>query len=324
MRFQKRDGEILREIHLNDGVLAYRHIHQTFWPGKSWRAMERRLSKLFHSEYINRPSRLDYKTKPIPEPICYLDWRGALFVAGICGVEVKPPSVIDETRLREFKTRLKRKDFRWVREPRWSLLQHDIAVVDFKLAVQNDIDGVPRFSLKNWLPESIFRSNMDIVVYKAKRRNGEFTRKKKGVIPDAYFEFVDRKRRERGDASQMGFLIELDMSTHDNNRFGREKIIPGYVYLKSKTYINRFGHNNGRWLVVTNGGSVRLKNLMQQTWKNLKEKGDLFFFTSLKNVKSKNVLFDPIWFRGGEEQPCLRPLLPSPNRNDYGEKNSLV
>ena len=57
MRFQDRDFEIIQTIYNNDGVLAKRQLHQLFWPGNSIRAMEKRLSKLNHGEYLAWPSR---------------------------------------------------------------------------------------------------------------------------------------------------------------------------------------------------------------------------------------------------------------------------
>jgi len=44
------------------------------------------------------------------------------------------------------------------------------------------------------------------------------------------------------------YLLEIDRSTEDNQRFLREKILPGLAYLKSEAYAERFGHRSGRWL----------------------------------------------------------------------------
>ena len=41
MRFQERDGEILRAIYENEGVLAKRHIWQLYWKNAGVRAMEK-------------------------------------------------------------------------------------------------------------------------------------------------------------------------------------------------------------------------------------------------------------------------------------------
>ena len=165
MRFQVRDGNILLAIFYYDGVLAKRQIKSIFWPNKTSRAMEQRLTKLFRSGYIDWPSREQRKTKPIPEPICWLGWRGALNIAGEHGVKVKQPRSENENQLRIFQNRLRKHGIRWVREPRWSLLGHDVAVVDFRIMVEKAIMEIPYLTLETWIPESEFHSNTDVVSY---------------------------------------------------------------------------------------------------------------------------------------------------------------
>ena len=143
---QNRDGEILRLIYENDGVLAKRHLKNIFWPNSSYRAMEIRLSKLFHEAYLSWPSNNQYKTHPIPEPICWLEWRGALYVAGETGIRVDKPKNNNEYQMRKLQNNLKENGVRWVREPPWSVLGHNIAVIDFKLSVSNLMNNLRVFN----------------------------------------------------------------------------------------------------------------------------------------------------------------------------------
>jgi len=133
MKFQERDGEILLTIFKNDGVLAKRQIKSIFWFDCSWRAMERRLAKLYLNSYISWPSREQRKIYPVPEPICWFGWRGALYIAGKYGVTINEPKSGNENQLRILQKFLREGRIHWVREPRWILLRHDIAVVDFSL-----------------------------------------------------------------------------------------------------------------------------------------------------------------------------------------------
>lgn len=130
MRFQNRDAQILLKIYENDGVLAKRHIKKIFWPDKSRRAMEVRLSKLQRNDYIAWPTQEHHKTQPIPEPICYLGWRGAQFIAGLHGVRASDING-SENQSRLFQKQLRDNGIRCFREPRWSLLRHDLAIVDW-------------------------------------------------------------------------------------------------------------------------------------------------------------------------------------------------
>ena len=81
MRFQQRDESILKTIQSYDGILARRQIKEMFWEDASNQAMERRLSLLFHNHYLNWPNVEQRRTRPIPEPIVWLGWRGILHLA---------------------------------------------------------------------------------------------------------------------------------------------------------------------------------------------------------------------------------------------------
>jgi len=227
MRFQNRDAHILMKIYENDGVLARRHVKDIFWLGKTMRAMEVRLSKLQRHEYISWPSLEHKKTMPIPEPICWLGWKGAQFIAGINGVRIDDINGNSENQLRVFHNRLRDNGIRCVREPRWSLLRHDLALVDFWLGIENATNELFSSNLENWITESQFRSNMDLVEYKVKSQDGKVKSLKKGVCPDAYFEIVIEDQNVWDDEKQrIRCLLELDMATHSNPSFGRDKTRP--------------------------------------------------------------------------------------------------
>jgi hypothetical protein len=303
MRFQQRDGLILQEIYRNDGVVAKRHLKILFWSDKSWRAMEQRLSKLHKQGYLVWPSRDQYKFFPIPEPICWLGWKGAIYLAGVRGVVVEPPKSETETQLRVFQKNLRKKGVRWVREPRWSLLRHDLAIIDFRLSMERSVGQISSLILENWQPESVFRTDVDKVIFTARTRTGGIVHLEKGVCPDAYFEIVDESLRMVGKPHKMRILLEMDMSTHDNPSFGREKAAAGFAYIRSAAYKARFGNNNGCWLIVTGGGKRRLKNLMKQTKDQLGSDSSIFYFISLENANTDNLLNTPIWWQSGMDTP---------------------
>ena len=112
----------------------------------------------------------------MPEPICWLGWRGALWLSTVFGCRIDPPSKINENQLRRFEEVLRKQGFRWLREPRWSLLKHDLMVIDFKIQVDNEIARSPRFSIENWKFETEFRTDPDEITYLTKDRTGEASR----------------------------------------------------------------------------------------------------------------------------------------------------
>ena len=294
MRFQDRDAEILFSIQHYDGVLSRRQIRQLFWTDRGLRAMARRLSKLHHNQYVVWPTREHRRLYAIPEPIVWLGWRGAVYLAGHMGIQLILPESFNENRIRVLQKKLRDLGFHWYREPRWNQLYHDLKMNDIRLKIEDSARSVANIDLEEWRNESAFRMDMDTVEYSITSPDRSTTTKKRGVCPDGMFTLIDKTRRSKGLPYRARFLVELDLSTHDNPSFGLEKVAPGAAYIKSTKYHTRFGSNNGRWLIITTG-ELRMKHLMQQTQLRVKQDADLFLFSTIEAVLSHNPLTEPIW-----------------------------
>jgi len=299
MRFQDRDARILRAVQDYGGLLAKRQIKALFWSGKSKRAMQSRLSKLKANGYIDWPSSNQRKCNPIPEPVIWVGWRGALYLANTGNRKVEPPKSGNENQLRFLERRLRREGFYWLREPRWSQLSHDLTLIDIRMKIEDDLKTIPHLMLDTWINESAFRSNMDRVNFTYKDRNGNTQQRKRGVIPDGFFRVIDSKRKKKGEPYKAQFLLEVDMATHSNRRFSIEKTTAGAAYISSKLYKDRFGSNSGRWLVVTTS-DIRMRHLMEHSCKKLAKDKQLFYFTTLPSMFSGNVFTETIWQVCGE------------------------
>ena len=269
MRLTKRDRHILEAIHAYDGMLSFSQIRRLFFSGKS--QAEERLKLLYQNKYLNRPGR-DQRLR-LPDMIYWLDRRGAELVASWSGMNLS--------------------EMGWRREPRWFQVEHDLAVNDFRLDLQEAIQ-----------PKSVHH------IWKAGCRKVS-----SGLIPiQSTYTYNDRKidRKIRPDGffmlhtgqNRIRYLLEIDRSTEDNPRFLREKILPGLAYLHSPVYEQRFGHRSGRWLVVTTSDH-RLENMLHQA-RRAKARG-LFYFTTYDQVRVDTILFSPIWRRVDREDAV--PLL---------------
>lgn len=303
MRFQARDGRILRTIYDYDGVVAKRQLKRLFWAGKSDRAMEKRLSLLYHNGYLNWPDMGQWRSQPIPEPVCWLGWKGALWLAGQRGLNVQPPGKTNENQLRKLERALRDGGLRWVREPRWSQLPHDLAIIDVRLRLVEAIGELPHLTLERWVPEGSFSASMDVVEYTTNGRNGRGRRRKRGVRPDGYFIVRDSLRADRGQPARARFLLEVDNATHDLPSFGREKILPGVAYLKDPAYQARFGASSGRWLVVTLGTKRRMHNLLAKAEEVAGEEAGLFWFATFDELEARQPLTAPVWHQAGRDEP---------------------
>ena len=303
MHFQPRDGDILRAIYTYDGVLSREQLKAMFWADKSWRAMEKRLSLLYHQGYLDWPSYHHWRTRPIPKPICWLGWRGILWLAGEQGHHLEVPDQPSENQLRQLAKDLRGLGIRWLREPRWSQLAHDLNIVDVRLKIEQGVKNTQTLRLEPWVCEGEFMTRMDTVDYALKLGDGPMRKRTKGVRPDGYFVAVDTEREAQSLPCRARFLLEVDMATHDLNSFGAEKIAAGLAYVQSPAYLARFGANSGRWLVVAMARR-RMEHLLQQT--RLVLHGDnvhVFLFTTFERLYSANPLTAAIWWQADSGQP---------------------
>ena len=95
------------------------------------------------------------------------------------------------------------------------------------------------------------------------------------------------------------------MGSEDNPRFAREKVRPGVAYLNSKQYLERFGQQYGRYLVVTSG-ERRMRNMKVQAERNGGK--NLFYFSTFGDIRSGTILTEPVWRLAGHQE--LRSIIP--------------
>ncbi len=294
LHFQARDADVLQTIQDMGGVMAKRQLKALFWQDKTKRAMEKRLAKLKSYAYIDWASLEQRRVNPNPEPVVWLDWKGACYLASLSGIKVNLPEKNNENQKRMLHKNLRMGGFSWLREPRWSQLYHDLTVIDVRLTFQHYCAQFGLIHLEEWVNESEFRSHMDVVDVKFTTRQQKVINKKKGICPDGMLVLVDERRRRLNQPFRARFLLEVDLATHDNLSFGWEKSLAGSAYIKSKAYRERFGNNSGRWLVITTS-DIRMKHLMKQTEKMIHKDADLFLFTTFQDFFSGNALQERIW-----------------------------
>ena len=218
------------------------------------------------------------------------------------GHNIEQPNSENENQMRLLQARLRSHGIRWLREPNWNQVLHDLVVSDFRIAVEKHLRTTHQLSLEQWIPESVFRASPDPVKYWVRGNNGKSLQKKKGVVPDGFFIVADAKRKARGIGHRARFLLEVDMATHDNPSFGYEKAAAGAAYIQSNSYLKRFGANAGRWLIVTTS-KIRMNNLMRQTKQQATMNTELFYFTTHDYLHSRDPMTDPIWWQVEKERP---------------------
>jgi hypothetical protein len=266
MRLTDRDRQMLETIHAFDGVMSAPQFQRYFF--NSWRTTRERLSLLWQNGYLGKPSRK--ARAALPYMIYWLGEQGAQVVADREGTQFAK--------------------FEWVKEARWSQVEHDMAVGDFRLDVMEAVTNPSFIDLGIWISEGVFRSWRDKVVFTHKGAKAT-----KVVMPDGYFELWIGTKRFR-------LLVEIDRSTKDNPRFAFEKARPFLAYIRSDIYKERFGYNAGRILVITTS-QRRLRNMKAMTEDTLGGSAGAFFFSTCELVQPNTVLTEPIWHVGGKSEP---------------------
>ncbi|MCD6577841.1 MAG: replication-relaxation family protein, partial [Anaerolineaceae bacterium] len=206
-----------------------------------------------------------------------------------------------ENQLRLLERSLRAKGFRWLREPHWNQLTHDLTAVDIRLKFEADIQDLGHLRLDQWINETAFRSNMDRISFSYKDTKGRLRHGKRGVIPDGFLCIIDQKRQSKGLPAKANFLLEVDLATHSNPNFSMEKAAAGAAYIKSQEFKTRFGSNSGRWLIITTS-EVRMRHLMEHTHERIGTKSNLFLFTTLSEFFSKNGFTEAIWSVCGQNR----------------------
>lgn len=289
MRLTKRDNKILEALHSYDGMLSLGQIDKLFFSGKGRSRPRQRMRILYDNKYVGMPSERTIHRVPLGETIYWLDRRGAEVVAARKG------SALSE--------------LTWRRRPRWSWIEHDLTVNNFRLQIHHACKSMDDVDLQIWVPETDFLASPDTVRFKDDKEVSH-TRQAR---PDGFF-LITRGHTNETRSEEFGFLLEIDMATHSNPSFERNKVRAGLAYLKSKSYERRFGLRYGRWLVVTTTDK-RLNHLLGQTERASGK--ELFYFTTFELLDKATetthvgILTEPVWLVAGNRK--LTALIPEPN-----------
>lgn len=268
---QPRDIELFTAVHEHDGLLTGNQAHRLFWIDAEWQAVRKRLAALWTNGYLNKCK------ANIPSKVYCLTAKAAKIVAEHQGVTSG--------------------QLKWRREPRWSQLTHDITVNDFRLDVAESAQDTDFLRLHNWIGENAFSRWRDEVHVAFNNKSY-----KKIVEPDGYFEIAIPSPNGRFWVFRC--MVEIEISRKGIPRIINEKILPGLAYIRSPKYKQRFGHNSGRWLFIV-PTELKMRNLKQAVEEQLSKGSHVFWFawSDDDNITPQTVLTEPIWYRGGSDEP---------------------
>jgi DNA-binding MarR family transcriptional regulator len=271
VNLKSHDLSILTAIHEREGMLSLSQIVRRFFT--SLHTARRHMTQLWKEGSVDRATH----RQPMPlaeDTIYWLTKKGAKLVAE--------------------SYRIPFANFSYWSQPRWSQIDHDLAINDFRLDIEEAVkQSTDVFFGAEWICSRDFARHYDRIEY----TDDHGRRKKCGIVPDGFFALEDIE-------FNFPFLLEIDMGTEDNPRFGREKILPGKAYIRSDAYYKRCGYKKtGRFLIVTSS-QRRLQNMKAQTERLVSiQEAKRFLFTTFDALHVDTVLSMPVWYPGGFDYP---------------------
>lgn len=233
LTLQERDIEIIKLVH------EYRFLNskqiQALVQGSD-QVILRRLRKLFHHGYLDRPVGQIIFSNPImgPEKMVYaLGDKGADLMAEWFGID--RGKVIWKEKNREVRERY---------------IQHTLLVSKFRACLSIALRNIPNVSLLFWQRENVQEFKEYVYDTKGSRK------KRLTVVPDGFFGIEDAGGR-------MYFFLEADRSTMTAARF-LNKMQAYWLWWRQGGSRKRFGIENFRVLTLT-VSKRRRDNLVKRT-----------------------------------------------------------
>jgi len=266
LKLQERDVRIIRLLH------DFRFINsdqiKALVDG-SERGILKRLQKLFHHGFLDRPlSQIVYPLIGAQKMVYALGDKGADLLAEKFG--------IDRGKIKWNEKNKEAKDRH---------IQHTLMISHFRICLELALNNLPGTNLLFWEKEN--PKELKDYVYIRDLQGREF---RAPIVPDGFFGIQDQK-------DKMYFFIEADQSTMTNARF-LKKMKAYWNWWKQGKHTKRFGIKAFRVLTITKT-EKRKENLREITKKaDDRQRGSLmFWFTSEKNysLQKPESILDAIW-----------------------------
>jgi len=267
LRLQPRDIQIIRLVY-DFRFLNSDQINALV--SGSEQGILRRLQKLFHYGFLDRPPRQLINPLAGTQKMVYaLGDRGADLLA--------EKSPIDRGKIK------------WTeknREVKDRHIEHTLMISNFRICLELALRNLPDVRLLFWQREN--SQELKDYVY---IQDHPGTRIRVPIVPDGFFAIEDPQ-------DEMYFFSEADQGTMTNTRFLKKMKAYWHWGMKEKGHTKRFGIKTFRVLTITK--TEQRKNNLRQITKqadNRKTGSLMFWFTSEENysIQKPESILKPIW-----------------------------
>lgn len=281
LQLQDRDIEIIRSVY------SYRFLNseqiQALVTG-SKQVTLRRLQKLFHHGYLDRPISQIVLSNPLikPQKIVYgLGDKGADLLAQKFGMD--RGKILWKERNKQVRERY---------------ISHTLMISNFRACLSLALKSIPRTNLLFWMRENS-QQVQDYVYFREGHRQRRLP-----INPDGFFAIENPK-------AQTNFFLEADRSTMSNPRF-LNKMRAYWLWWKQKAPKKKLGIDNFRVLTLTIS-KQRKDNLIRVTQEaDDRQKGSsMFWFATEQDISldDPKALLQPIWRTAATKDQKLHSLL---------------
>ena len=253
---------VMTAIHSFEGMLSHSQIVRLCFPGCTSKWPLARMLHYFDHHLVKKYDASHVNGRNLGEMIYTLDNHGALLAA-----ETKQIDWVD---------------FTWRKSPRWSTLNHDLAINDFRIDVVKACESKSAFSLGRWISEYELR----------------LLRPRIPGRLDSFFILRRMSKMQPGRVEQLALHLEIDMGNHPNYRMMKRKVKPILKFFGTNSYAKHFGVREGACLFVTTS-----KKRIHDLKKAIEDCGGagLFYLTTFEAVAAETVLTKPIWHLAGSD-----------------------
>jgi len=260
MRLTDRDKRIVEAVY-QLRFLTSEQIKELEFEDGSMTACSRRLKLLYHNGYLADTRKIIPAGYGSSKRIYCLSKKGAALISHLYG----------EKEAREIKWSEKQNKVESF------FIEHTLALNDARIAFIKAAQKSKEYELY-WFTESEVKS------WKERVEDPENSGKTLAITPDAFLYLLGKDKKAY-------YFLEADRATESNRRW-RDKI-KGYVeYVKSGKYQERFKTSALRVLTISTS-QARITNLMKTT--QSVENAYFFLFATFDQIKSKNIIFQPVW-----------------------------
>lgn len=169
-------------------------------------------------------------------------------------------------------------------EPSQNFLYHTVGLSEIRLQLTQSSQR-QHFKVAEWIDEKAHKADFDRM---------QVGQQLLPIVPDGYCRLTTPEHKA------LHFFVEYDRGT-EGLRFFKQKLSAYAMYLRSNLCLKRYGTTAIRVLTIVEGETTSRRIVSLQKVAEAVGGGRWFYFSSLEDITTGDILADPMWRRLGDE-----------------------